>query len=150
MRLLELTPEEAAFLATAEANDLSARLTRRLAATLAARLRLPLQLDMAFVEAPVAAPAQPLWQPDAAFATLWLTRRLGGQRLAGAACFVPSSLLHTLDAALAEAWLDGAAAVPPALAWTLTCGLATASFAVHLPPSETDMTRWARGVIRDA
>ena len=45
------------------------------------------------VDAPADAPATPSWQPDAALATLWLTRRLGGQRVMGATSFVPHTLL---------------------------------------------------------
>ncbi|HMA11840.1 MAG TPA: hypothetical protein VKO83_08125, partial [Steroidobacteraceae bacterium] len=121
MRLHPLTPDELAFLTAPAAgpDDFAAQLTRKLAATLSARLHLSVSLVLqtvaATADAPAPAPETPIWQPDAALATLWLTRRLGGQRVTGATPFVPRSLLHTLDAALAEGWLDGAGqAVLPA------------------------------------
>ncbi|OJW44576.1 MAG: hypothetical protein BGO60_05405 [Thiobacillus sp. 65-1059] len=152
MRLLELTPAEIAFLTAhpAEPEALQARLTRKLAATLGARLRLPVQVA-ALAPADAAAggaPATPDWQPDAALAGLWLTRRLGGRRVE-AAPFVPRSLLRTLDAMLAECWLDAAApTLPPALAWRIAADPMPATLAVQLPSHTTDMTRWAREVIR--
>jgi hypothetical protein len=80
---------------------------------------------------------------------LWLARRLGGQRATGAASFVPKSLLLTLDAALAECWLDAhAIAMPRALAWQLSTPLTEARLVVQLPLQATDMTRWAREVIQ--
>jgi len=152
MRLLELTPSEVAFLTApaAASGGLQARLTRKLAATLTARLRLPVQVRAMPAAAPADAPATPAWQPDAALATLWLTRRLGGQRVMGATSLVPGTLIHTLDAALAESWLDGAAqaGLPPALAWQITAAHTQATLVVQLPRPTTDMTRWARGVIR--
>ncbi len=74
---------------------------------------------------PADAPASPIWQPDAALASLWLIRRLGGQRVTGTTSFVPHTLIHTLDAMLAECWLDEAAQTEPpaALAWQLTAAL---------------------------
>ena len=154
MRLLELTPAETAFLtAPAAAPDhLQARLSRKLAATLSARLRLPVEVLAMPVDAPADAAASPTWQPDAALASLWLTRRLGGQRVMGTTAFVPHTLIHTLDAALAECWLDAAAqaTLPAALAWRITAAHTQATLAVRLPPHTIDMTRWARGVIRHA
>jgi hypothetical protein len=152
MRLHALTPAELAFLteSAAGADDWPARLTRKLAATLSARLRLPVSLVLQPMAAPVDAAATPAWQADSALATLWLARRLGGQRVTGASAFVPRSLINTLDAALAEGWLDGAgqAALPAALAWHINAGLTRATLAVQLPHTTTEMTRWARGVIR--
>jgi len=154
MRLLELTAAETAFLTApaADPGDLQARLGRRLAATLSARLRLPVEARAMPIDAPAAAPAFPVWQPDDALASLWLTRRLGGQRVMGTTAFVPHTLIHTLDAALAECWLDEAAQTDPpaALAWQLTAAHTQATLAVRLPHTTTDMTRWARGVIRHA
>lgn len=155
MRLLELTPAEIAFLAApaAASDTLQPRMSRKLAATLSARLRLPVQA-MAMppkVQAETAAaPAFPVWQPDAALASLWLIRRLGGQRVMGTTSFVPHTLIHALDAVLAECWLDAAAqaSLPPAMAWHLTATHTQATLAVQLPHPTTDMTRWARGVIR--
>ena len=156
MQLLELTPAEVAFLTTPVApaagaadDSLPARLTRKLAATLTARLHLPVRVAAVGSATPAPAPATPVWQPDAALATLWLTRRLGGRHVMGTASYVPRSLLHTLDAALAECWLDAPAQTPPpALAWQLDCDLAQAGLAVQLPLHSTDMTRWAREQIR--
>lgn len=150
--LLELTPEETAFLTlpAVVADGFQARLTRKLVATLTARLRLRVDATAHAAAAPVDAPATPCWQPDAALATLWMTRRLGGQRVMGATSFVPHGLIETLDAALAECWLDGAAQAgsPAALAWTITTDLTQATLGVQLPNPTTEMTRWARGVIR--
>lgn len=152
MQLLELTSAEVTFLTAPSAvpNSLQMQLTRKLAATLTARLRLPVQVVAQAAAEPADAPATPIWQPDAALATLWLTRRLGGQRVTGTTSFVPPSLIHTLDATLAECWLDTAAqTVPPAaMTWQITTGLAQAMLVVQLPHHIIDMTRWARGVIR--
>lgn len=152
MQLLELSPAEVAFLTSPPAaiDRLQAHLTRRLAATLTARLRLPVEVAAQPVDAPVDAPLKPLWQPDAGLATLWLTRRLGGQHVTGATPFVPDTLIYTLDAALAESWLDAAAQATPAgaMAWRITADLTRATLVVHLPHTPTEMTRWARGAIR--
>lgn len=154
MRLLQLTPAETAFLTApvAARDPLQARLSRKLAATLSARLRLPVEARAMPVDAPADAATSPTWQPDAALASLWLIRRLGGQRVMGTTAFVPHTLIHTLDAALAECWLDPAAqaSLPAALAWRITAAHTQATLAVRLPPHTNDMTRWARGVIRHA
>lgn len=151
MQLQTLTPAEIAFLAAppAAADDGPQRLTRRLAATLSARLRLPLGLHLQSATS-TEAPATPLWQPDPALAALWLTRRLGGQHVMGAASFVPRSLIHALDGALAECWLEIAApaALPPALAWQLDADGTRAQLALQLPHTHNEMTRWAREAIR--
>ncbi|MDP2030020.1 MAG: hypothetical protein Q8K12_10325 [Thiobacillus sp.] len=152
MQLLALTPAEIAFLSlpAVAPDNVHARFTRKLAMTLTARLRLPVQARIDTAPGGFdPAPATPIWQPDGALATLWLARRLGGQRVTGAASFVPKSLLLTLDAALAECWLDTAAtSLPPALAWQLSSPLTEATLAVRLPLYATDMTRWAREVIQ--
>jgi len=152
MQLLELSPAEIAFLAApaAASDGLQERVGGKLAATLSARLRLPVHLADHPVDATVAEPEVPRWLPDAALATLWLTRRLGGQRVMGAVDFVPPTLIQTLDAALAESWLDAKAhaAPPPALAWRITAASTQATLAVQLPHHTIDMTRWAREVIR--
>lgn len=152
MQLLELTPAEIAFLTTppAASDGLAARLTRKLAATLSARLRLPVQALAQPAPERVDAPAAPAWQPDAALANLWLTRRLGGRDVGSGRSFVPGSFVRTLDAVLAECWLDAPAQAtpPPALAWHITAALTQATLAVQLPYSSTDMTRWAREIIR--
>jgi hypothetical protein len=154
MQLLELTSAEIAFLAPppASSDSLEGRLTRRLAMTLSARLRLPVELAARAVDAPADAPVSPRWQADAALATLWLTRRLGGQRVVGASTFVPATLIHTLDAALAESWLDAKSPVmpPSAMAWQITAAATRATLGVQFPHQTLDMTRWAREVIRHA
>jgi hypothetical protein len=152
MRLHALTPAELAFLTApaAESDGLSAHLTRKLAATLSARLRLPVSLALQPAAAASDAPRTPVWKIDDALATLWLTRRLGGQRVTGVTPFVPRSLIETLDAVLAEGWLDGAGqtVLPSALAWQISADRTQAMLAVQLPSLSTDMTRWVRGAIR--
>jgi hypothetical protein len=150
MRLQPLSPDELAFLtAPREADSFSVRLCRKLGATLAARLRVPLTLAAQPAEA-VGRVAAPAWQADAALATLWLTRRLGGGRVSGTAPFVPRSLIETLDATLAEIWLDagGRVSTSPALHLDVTTQAFCASLVLQLPHDANDMTRWARGVIR--
>ena len=152
MRLHALTPAELAFLTApaAEPDGLPAHLTRKLAAVLSARLRLPVSLALQPSSAASVAQRTPVWQIDDALATLWLTRRLGGQRVTGAASFVPRTLVDTLDAALAEGWLDvaGQGALPSTLAWQMSADRMRATLAVQLPSPSTDLTRWARGAIR--
>lgn len=151
MRFLDLSPAETAFLTSPfpAPDGFETRLSRKLAATLSARLRLSVSLEMQPAAAPVDAPQAPVWTPDGALADVWLTRRLGGQCAMSAASFVPRTLIATLDAALAESWLDaGAQGLPAALAWQITAGLAQASLAVQFPHQAMDMTRWARGAIR--
>lgn len=152
MQLLELTPAETAFLAAwpVTPDHAGQRLTQRLAAVLTARLRLPVQAQAQPVMDMVAAATTPVWQPDAALASLWLIRRLGGRHVQGVAPFVPRSLMRTLDEVLAECWLDSHAptAVPAAFSWQLMAGCTPATLAVSLPHSPTEMTHWARGVIR--
>ena len=151
MRFLELSPAEIAFLTGPfpVADKFGTRLTRKLGATLSARLRLPVSFEMQPAGAPVDSPQTPTWTPDGALANLWLTRRLGGQYATGTASFVPRTLIDTLDAALAESWLDAdKQGLPAALAWQITAGITQAALAVQFPHQATDMTRWARGVIR--
>jgi len=152
MQLLELTPAEIAFLTPAAVapDELQPRLTRKLAATLTARLRMTVAMTAQAVANPAAAPALPVWTPDPMLAALWLTRRLGGQRVMGAAPFVPPSLIHELDAILAECWLDARArsTLPAAMAWQITAADTRATLALQLPHPITKMTRWAQGVIR--
>lgn len=154
MKLLELTPDEVGFLTAPHAapDGLQVRLCRKLATTLTARLRLPVEVMTVALETvgPLEAPAIPQWHPDAALSNLWLTRRLGGRHVTGTAAFVPPTLIHALDATLAECWLDAptAAELPRAQAWQMTTTLAQATLTVWLPQNTTEMTRWARGVIR--
>ncbi len=149
--LLELSAEEAAFLTPLPAlsEAMAARLTRRLGLTLAARLRSRVQAHQQAAPIPVETPTAPRWQPDAALANVWLTRRLGGQNPTGTSPFVPSSLLHALDGILAECWLDDIPAdTPPSLAWRLEIGVTQASVRLDLPHDPSHMTRWAQDVIR--
>lgn len=151
MQLLGLTPAEIDFLKTpsSPAGGLQARLTGKLAATLSARLHVPVQAKIQPAPARETAPISPVWQPETALAALWLTRRLGGRDVARGETFVPGSLIRTLDAVLAESWLDAPRdALPHSLAWQITAGLAQAMLVVHLPHSATGLTRWAREVIR--
>lgn len=151
MRFLELSPAEIAFLAAPfpVPEEFGTRLARKLATTLSARLRLAVNFEIQPVAARCNAPQAPTWTPDGALADLWLTRRLGGQCAKGAAPFVPRTLISTLDAALAESWLDaGAQALPAAMAWQITAGITRASLGVQFPHQATDMMRWARGAIR--
>ena len=151
MRFLDLSPAETAFLSAPfpAPDGFETRLTRKLAATLSARLRLAVALRMQPTVEPVDPPQAPVWAPDSALADVWLTRRLGGRRAVGAASFVPRTLIDTLDAALAESWLDAdAQGLPAALTWQIAVASTQASLAVQFPHQATDMTRWAREVIR--
>lgn len=173
MQLLDLTAEEMAFLAqplaarvplatgTAAAGevpdgagDFAARLGQGLALALSARLRLPLQLVPCSHHAPLPG-VRPHWHVSPAFANLWLARRQGmdarGIHLAASGgqgrVHVPRALLHTLDAVLAERWLDAAAALPGGLAWRLPASHADKVLALDLPASAAQMQRWARETI---
>jgi hypothetical protein len=152
MKLLDLTPAEIAFLSLPPAvhDDLPERLSRRLGAMLTARLHSPVRVQLQSGFASAETSPKPCWQADPALATLWLTRRLGGQRVEGVASFVPRSLTTSLDALLAECWLDAAAPAtfPLALAWRIDADSTQARLAVLLPRHPTDMTRWARETIR--
>ncbi|MBT9567097.1 MAG: hypothetical protein IV085_02235 [Thiobacillus sp.] len=152
MQLLELTPAEQAFL-TAEpgaATDFQRRLGQRLASTLTARLHMTTLVHANAETAIVKACPTPVWQPDSALATLWLTRRLGGGRVQGQASFVPRTLIDMLDETLAECWLERQMQnwVPVPYAWEIAAGSVRARLELRLPERLDDMTRWARGVIR--
>ncbi len=146
--LAALSAEEIAFLSapSQDADDFAARLTGALAATLSARLRLPVRLA-AGVAGAGADTAAPVWQIDGALSALWLARRLGGRIARGDAPFVPCGLQLTLDAVLAERWLDRPGDVPAALAWQLIAEGGAARLALALPAASQDMTRWARETI---
>ena len=136
------------------ATEFSVRLAQGLALTLGARLRLPLHLVAATCEA---SPGnRPRWRIGPELAGLWLARRQGtgaggvprtfsgGQ---GGVGHVPSALLRTLDAVLAERWLDAPAALPAGLAWRLSASDSDIALALDLPSSMADMQRWARETI---
>lgn len=152
MQLLELTPAEIDFLKaeSAVSDKLQQRLALRLATTLTARLRMPVRLQASPTDEVADAPAAPAWHPDAELTTLWLTRRLGGQRVVGVASFVPRTLIDTLDETLAECWFDMTLqdSLPAALAWLISAGTIQARLELRLPHLTTNMTRWARGVIQ--
>lgn len=153
MQLHELDPEERAFL-EAHGGDASAfarRLGQRLAAALTARLRMPIEVRPDAPPAPLEAGWEPVWRPDGNLASLWLTRRLGGGRVVGQAGFVPRSLVDTLDALLAECWIeDGDAAAGPqrAWAWSLTAAAFESRLELLGADRPGDMARWAQGVMR--
>lgn len=150
MKLLELTPAEVGFLAPpiAVPDGLAGRLDRALTDTLWARLRCPVRLERVDFPSLAVASVAPIWQIDPVLAALWLTRRLGGHYDAGQIPFVPVSLRATLDAVLAERWLDGPQAeCPIALAWRLTADGAQATLGLHLPRGTGEMGRWARQTI---
>lgn len=171
MPLLDLSAEEVAFLAQplpgyaafgpetsreampGRVDDFAARLGQGLALTLGARLRLPLKLMPC---SHAAAPGtRPLWRVSPALARLWLARRQGmdarGVNLAApggqGGAHVPRALLHTLDAVLAERWLDAPAALPGGLAWRLAAADTDIALALDLPASAAAMQRWAREII---
>lgn len=152
MQLLELTPAELTFLngVPAAGHRAEPRLTKHLTAVLSARLRLPVQLRAEPVVESGGMLPTPVWQPDSALASLWLTRRLGGQRVSGVASFVPRTLIQTLDEVLAECWLDRKeqGVLPATLVWHMTADTTQSRLAVKLPPHATEMTNWARGVIK--
>lgn len=171
MPLLDLSPEEVAFLAlplpahpafgpgtmgddpAGRADEFAARLGQGLALTLGARLRMPMRLLPCST---AASPAmRPRWWVSPALASLWLARRQGMDAhsiaLAGVGgqggSHVPRALLHTLDAVLAERWLDAPAGLPGGLAWRLSASDADRALALDLPSSTAQMQRWAREII---
>ncbi|HEY9098528.1 MAG TPA: hypothetical protein VIN38_06640 [Thiobacillus sp.] len=158
MQLLELTPEEKAFLATASAvadHPLQARLGTRLAAVLSARLRVPVQVNVhrgtTMSAEDIQTQAVPVWQPGLTLATLWLTHRLGGRQVIGMASFIPRTLLSTLDEVLAETWADGDACIKPAIwTWQLEAGQIQTQLKLQLPSDSADMKRWVEGVLGHA
>lgn len=151
MKLLELTQEEHAWLAAPlqGREGMAARLERALADTLCARLRCAVRIESLAIQPPATAPAVPAWRIDDALAALWLVRRLGGRFTGGRAPFLSAGLQATLDAMLAERWLDqpGAAHVPAALAWCIAADGVTATLGLELPRETRAITNWARRII---
>lgn len=151
MKLLELTQEERAWLAVPlqGGEGMAARLERTLADTLCARLRCAVRLDPVAAQAPAVAPAVPAWRIDDALAALWLARRLGGRFTGGRAPFLSAGLQATLDAMLAERWLDppDAVHVPAAFAWRIAADGVTATLGLELPRETRAITNWARRII---
>lgn len=154
MQLLELTPAERAFLAAepGAATGFTERLSQRLAAALTARLRMTTQVQPGSITARIETCTAPVWQPDGALATLWLTRRLGGGRVLGQASFVPRTLISMLDETLAECWLERQTQneTPVVCAWAVSAGPVHARLELHLPDQLNDMAHWAQGVIQRA
>lgn len=172
MPLLDLSAEEVAFLAQPLpaqlashpdgagvgsahhcADDFAARLGQGLALTLGARLRLPLMLVPCSYEATPG--MRPHWRVSPALAGLWLARRQGMDARSvhpampgwQGGAHVPRALLHTLDAVLAERWLDAPATLPGGLAWRLAASDTDIILALDLPASAAGMQRWAREII---
>lgn len=154
MQLLELTPAERAFLAAepGAAIGFADHMGQRLAAALTARLRMATQVQPRPVTAGIEACTAPVWQPDAALATLWLTRRLGGGRVLGQATFVPRTLISMLDESLAECWFERQTqnGTPAACAWTVSAGPVHARLELRLPDQLNEMAHWAQGVMQRA
>lgn len=156
MKLLDLSPEERAFL-TGEPvigrrrTDWVEGVGQQIAALLRARLRLAVQLTTLHAEPSAeAATMTPVWQIDAALAACWVTRRLGGHSVSGSAPFVPQALRALLDQALAEAWLG---AQPPVvlgaqLVWRVQLAGSEARLGVQVPAQSGDFMQWAQGVMR--
>lgn len=148
MQLRDLSVEEIAFLSRPPQADggFTARLAQGLAATLGARLRTVVTFVAVETQAEGTSPV-PRWQVDAGLAGVWLSRRLGGRIPGGSAPFVPQGLLNTLDAVLAERWLDAPGEPPDALAWRIRVDGVEATLTLDLPQSAHDMTRWAKETV---
>lgn len=150
MKLLELTPEEHAWLAAPlqAGEPLAERLGRALADTLGARLRCAVRLEPVPASPPSIAPEAPVWRIDETLATLWLVRRLGGRYTVGRAPFVSAGLLAALDTVLAERWLDqvDVAHVPDAFTWRVVTDTVTATLGLELPRDARALTAWAQRI----
>jgi hypothetical protein len=153
MQLLPLTAEEQDFLARgALASSLAPdRLTRALAAWLSARLRQPLRVQGIAAAAPRGVTDVPQWRRDALLDTLWLTCRLGGRQVRGAAAAEQPGLTRTLNQLLAETWLDAADdfELPLTLGWRISWPGRSATLELDLPAERGRMKRWALEMIRD-
>ena len=153
MQLLPLTTEEQDFLARGPlASSLPPeRLTRALAARLSARLRQPLRVQLIATSAPRGVANVPQWRRDPLLDTLWLTCRLGGRQVRGAAAPEQPGLTRTLNQLLAETWLDAAdeLELPRTLGWQIGWPGQSATLELDLPGERRRMKRWALEVIRD-
>ena len=153
MQLLPLTAEEEDFLARGPlASSLPPeRLTRALAAWLSARLRQPLQVQGVATTVPRSVADVPRWRRDPLLDTLWLTCRLGGRQVRGAAASEQAGLTGTLNQLLAETWLDAAdeLELPRTLAWQIGWPGQSANLELDLPAEPRRMKRWVLEVIRD-
>lgn len=149
MALLNLSRAEIDFLAqplgTESASIFVTRLTQGLADTLHARLRTRVRLlPRPHRAMPVTVPH---WRVSPELSGLWLMRRLGASG-PGRIEHVPPALLRTLDAVLAERWLDAPATVPEGCAWQIAAGFPGAVLELDLPGSPVEMQRWAQETIR--
>lgn len=153
MQLLPLTAEEEDFLVRGPlASSLPPeRLTRGLAAWLSARLRQPLQARGVATTVPCSVADVPQWRRDPLLDTLWLTCRLGGRQVRGAAAPEQQGLIRTLNQLLAETWLDAADEfeLPRTLGWQISWPGQSANLALDLPAERRRMKRWAMEMIRD-
>jgi hypothetical protein len=153
MLLLPLTAEEQDFLARGPlATSLHPeRLTRALAAWLSARLRQPLQAQVIGTSVPRSVADVPQWRRDPLLDTLWLTCRLGGRQVRGAAAPEQPGLTRTLNQLLAETWLgaEDDFTLPLTLGWQISWPGQSAILELNLPGEATRMKRWALEVIRD-
>jgi hypothetical protein len=153
MQLLPLTAEEEDFLARGQlASSLPPeRLTRALASWLSARLRQPLQVQDIASAVPRSAADVPQWRRDPLLDTLWLTCRLGGRQVRGAAASEQPGLTRTLNQLLAETWLDAAdeLELPLTLGWQISWPGQSATLELDLPAERRQMKRWAMEMIRD-
>ena len=155
MQLLPLTAEEEDFLARGLlASSLPPeRLTRALGAWLSARLRQPLQVQVQDIATavPRGVADVPRWRRDRLLDTLWLTCRLGGRQVRGAAASEQPGLTRTLNQLLAETWLDAADdfQLPRTLGWQIGWPGQSASLELDLPAERGRMERWAMEMIRD-
>lgn len=157
MHLLEITPAEVDFFSSkpvdgiATSKHLMQRLSTRLPTILTSRLRQPVSVRLNSDADVSVTQTTPLWVPDAALATVWLTCRLGGHhRVTGVAPFVPQSLIQTLDSVLAECWLDGGQQrdLPAKLGWDILVGQFQARLFLSLPEHADDMMKWTRKLTR--
>jgi len=153
MQLLPLTAEEEDFLARGPlASSLPPeRLTRALAAWLSARLRQPLHVQGIATPVSRGMADIPQWRRETLLDTLWLTCRLGGRQVRGAAAPEQPGLTRTLNQLLAEAWLDDADdfELPLTLGWQISWPGQSATLELDLPAERTRMKRWALEMIRD-
>ncbi|MCU0810216.1 MAG: hypothetical protein MUE59_04125 [Thiobacillaceae bacterium] len=153
MQLLPLTAAEEEFLARGPLASIlpPERLTRSLAAWLSARLRLPLQVQGFAIPLPCSVADVPQWRRDPLLDTLWLTCRLGGRQVRGAAAPEQPGLTRTLNQLLAETWLDTGHVfeLPLTLGWQIGWPGQSATLELDLPGERRRMKRWALEVIRD-
>jgi len=152
-QLLPLTAEEEDFIARGPlASSLPPeRLTRALAAWLSARLRQPLHVQGIATPVSRGMADIPQWRRETLLDTLWLTCRLGGRQVRGAAASEQPGLTRMLNQVLAETWLDAEDVfdLPMTLGWQISWPGQSATLVLDLPAERTRMKRWALEMIRD-